>query len=378
MIIDIQRIKFYLAKKIARFYPSSNIIAVAGSVGKSITVQTCYHVLSTKYQALATRADKPSVVAVPEAILSLHSKSTRIILEFSLEYPSELKVYSSIVKPANLVITRIAYEHNLSLGNIEQIFEEYRQLVQGMPRDGVVILNWDDLYCRRLEDSTPSQVIFYGTDPKRCHIWAGNIKVSKNFTYFELNCGVERVNIEFKLIGRHMVNAALAAAALGIKSGLSLFNIKKGLEGVQPSKHRLEVLEGINDSVVLDDTLSSSPASLEEALNVLNEISGRRRVVVIGEMKDLGAFSLNLHKEVARRIFKDRTIDSLLLSGGNAKIIADELGELGYQGRVEAGLSHSQIVAYILRHIESGDLVLVKGDRSARLDEVVERITKQK
>lgn len=371
-------IRFFIAKRLANLYPRSAFIGITGSVGKTTTKEACLAVLSQKYTAIATKANIDPILNIPETLLKLRPRVKKVILEMGIEYPGEMEFYLSMVRPATAIVTRIFFAHSEFLGNIDQILKEKGALVRQLPKDGFAILNWDDIYSRKLTKETSAQVVFYGTDEKNCHVWASNIRLENNKTCFELNYGVERVEVTLQLLGRHFIYPALAAASVGIINNLTLVNIKRGLEKLSTPPHRLQLLEGQNGCYVLDDTYNSSPAALEEALNVVQELAARRRIIVLGEMRELGAYSEKLHRAVAQKIYKDK-IDLVLLGMGDTKFIADELLKLGFlPERVEVNLSNSQLVSKLLRNIGKGDIILVKGSRAVRLDEVVQRISKKR
>lgn len=370
--------KFFLARNLANILPGSNFIGITGSVGKTTTKEACLAVLSQKFKTIASLENIDPIFNIPSTILKIRPNTQKVILEMGIEYPEEMSFYLSLVKPATAIITRISYAHSEFLGNLEQIAKEKSILIKQLPKDGFAILNWDDLNTRKLANETNSQILFYGIDNENCHVWASNIKLEGAGTHFEINYGVERVEVDFKLLGKHFVYSALAAAALGLSCGMTLMNIKRGLEKVESSPHRLQLLPGTGEWHVLDDTYNSSPAALEEALNTLNDLPGRRRILVLGEMKELGAFSKSLHQAIAQRIYKEK-IDLVLLGGGDTKYIAEELLSLGFlPEKLEVNLTHQQMVTTILKSAKAGDLILVKGSRAVKLEEVVKRITKNR
>ncbi|KKS70629.1 MAG: UDP-N-acetylmuramoyl-tripeptide-D-alanyl-D-alanine ligase, partial [Candidatus Daviesbacteria bacterium GW2011_GWA2_42_7] len=314
-----------------------------------------------KFKTIASWGNLDPILNIPMTLLKMKPGVKKAIFEMGIEYPGEMDFYLSMVKPATGIVTRISFAHSQFLGSLEEIVKEKGKLIRQLPKEGFAILNWDDINVRKLAKETEAQVIFFGTSSKECHVWASNIKIENNLTSFELNYGVERVEVTWKLLGRHFIYSAMAAASLGISLGLSLINIKKGLEKVEPAPHRLQLLEGLNGWLVLDDTYNSSPVALGEALEVLNELPARRRIVVLGEMRELGSYSEGLHRQLAQNIYKDK-IDLVFLGSGDAVFIADELLKLGFPPeRVEANLSNSQIVSKVIRAIGRGDLVLIKG-----------------
>ncbi len=370
-------LKIYLAKQYAKFFPAENFIGVTGSVGKTTCVIACTAVLSQKYKTLVTKSNLDPILNIPSTLLKLNPSIKKVVLEMGIEYKGEMDFYLSLVRPKVAVVTRIAYAHNEYLGDINEILQEKGKLVESLDEDGMAILNYDDPNSKKLAPLCKGTVVYYGTDPKNCTVWAGNSKIENFATTFELNLGVERVKVNYKLLGFHQIYPALAAAALGVISGVPLTKIKFGLESIEPSEHRLQVVQGPNGSLILDDTYNSSPSAVEGAIDTLLAMPARRRVVVLGEMRELGSFSENLHRQMARRIYKEK-IDLVFLGQGDAVFITDELKNLGFwEERVESNLQNSQLVSKLLKTLGKGDVCLIKGSRAVRLDEVVKRIAKK-
>lgn len=376
--------RFFLAKQYSKLIPRSKLIGITGSVGKTTTALACKAVLSQKMEVLCTTDTLPTVsnldpiFNLPMTILKVRNKTKKVILEMGIEHPGEMALYLSLVRPATAIMTKISFAHSEFLGGVDEIIKEKGKLVEQLPESGLAILNWDDPHSKKFAEMTKAQGMYYGFDPHNCHIWAGKPKIENFQTVFELNYGVERVEIRSQLLGFHQIYPLLAAATLGVSLNLPLITIKKGLEKLEPPSHRMEAFPGVNGSVVIDDTYNSSPAALEEAIDTLNQVAARRRILVLGEMRELGAYSEKLHREIARKIYKEK-IDLVLLGGGDAQFIADELLELGFiPERLHSGLKNAAMVSILLKLVVRGDVVLVKGSRLTRLDEVVKRIIKSK
>lgn len=370
-------LRIFLAKQYAKLYKAETFIGITGSVGKTTCVQACKAVLSQKYKTVATKPNLDPILNIPSTILKLNPTTEKAILEMGIEYKGEMAFYLSLVRPKTAIITKIAYAHSEFLGGIEGILEEKGKLVESLSDDGVAILNYDDPNCRKLAAQCSGTVVYYGMDSKNCTIWAGNPKIENFATTFELNFGVERVKVNFQLLGLHQVYSALAAAALGVVCNVPLTKTKLALESIQPSEHRLQVVQGPNDSIILDDTYNCSPIALEAAIDTLLAIPARRRIVVLGEMKELGLYSERLHRQVAQKIYKEK-LDLVFLGQGETQFIADELKSLGFwEDRLEFDLGNSELVSKLLRTLNKGDVCLIKGSRAVRLDEVVKRIAKK-
>lgn len=370
-------LKIHLARQYAKLYHPQTFIGVTGSVGKTTCVAACAAVLSQKYKTLATKPNLDPILNIPSTILKLNPSYEKAVFEMGIEYKGEMDFYLSLIKPQTVVITKIAYAHSEYLGNINEILREKGKLVESLGQDGVAILNYDDPNCRKLAEKCQGTVIYFGMDAENCAVWAGNPKLENYATTFELNHGVERVKVNYKLLGLHQVYPALAAAALGVVCDIPLTKIKLALESVESSEHRLQVLSGPSGSILLDDTYNSSPSALDGAIDVLLAMPARRRVIVLGEMRELGQYAEELHRQVARRIYKEK-LDLVFLGQGDARIIADELKNLGFwEERLESNLQNSQLVSKLLKTLGKGDVCLIKGSRALRLDEVVKRIARK-
>ncbi len=373
----IHLLRIYLAKQYAKLYPRDLFVGITGSVGKTTTVLACQAVLSQKYKTLATKPNLDPILNIPSTLLKLNPSVKKVILEMGVEYKGEMDFYLSLIKPRTVIFTKIAHAHSEYLGSINEILQEKGKLIESLDKDGVALLNWDDPYCKKLADLCRGNVMYYGTDAQNCTVWAGNVKIEDLRTTFELNLGVERVKVNLSLLGLHQVYPALAAALLGVVCNIPLTKIKFALESIEPSEHRLQAFSGPNGSIILDDTYNSSPAALEGAIDTLLQIPARRRIIVLGEMKELGKYSESLHRQVAQRIYKEK-LDLVFLGQGDAQIIAMELKSLGFwEERMETNLQNSQLVSKLLKTLEKGDVCLIKGSRAVRLDEVVKRIAKK-
>lgn len=371
--------RFFIARHFAKMFPRSTFIGITGSVGKTTTTDSCYAVLSEKYNVIKTETNLDSIFNIPVTLLKARPKKTdKIIFEMGIEYKGEMEFYLTMVHPATAIVTKISLQHSEFLGDLEDISLEKGKLVEQLPEDGFAILNWDDPIVRKMADRTKAKVLYFGTDSKNCNVWSSNYRIKDFKTVFELNKGVERIEVSSNLLGFHQITPLLAAATLGVSLGMPLTSIKKGLEKIESPNHRMEVLAGYNNSIVIDDTHNAAPVAVEEAIETLNHIPARRRIVVLGETKELGEFSEKMHRQIARKIYNNK-IDLVFLGTGDTKYIADELDKLGFiTDRMQYNLQNPQLVSQLLKVVAKGDVVLVKGSRTVRLDEVVKKIVKSK
>lgn len=335
----LQKIHTLLSKQYAKLYSKETFIGVSG------TSQALIAVLSQKYK---------TVGITPKTFFKLKPSVKRAVFEVDDDL--------SFIRPKIGIILGDLYNGTL---------------IESLPIDGLAVLNWDNVSCKKLADKCKGEVVYFGTDPKTCMVWASNVNIENYKTVFELNYGVERVKVNFPLLGMHQIYPALAGATLGVIEKIPLTRIKLALESLSPSEHQLQAIVGPNGSIILDDTFNSSPIACEAAIDTLTRISARRRILVLGEMGELGEHSDILHRKIAQKIYKEK-IDLVILGQGQAEIIADELKNLGFwEERVMSDLQSGQMVGKLLTILEKGDACLIKGSRTVRLDEVVTRIAKK-
>lgn len=369
--------RIYLAKQYAKLYSPEIFVGITGSVGKTVTAQLCHLILSQKYNTLVTRSNPDRLINIPLTLLKLNPSIKKVILEMGVKQPGEMEHYLSLVKPKVAIYTNISAMHSDDLDNINDVLQQLGKLIESLGKDGTAIINWDDVNSRKLASLCQGSVLYYGTDKQNCTLWAGNIRVENLKTIFELNQGVERVKVEYQPLGSDQIYSVLAAATLGVICGIPLTKIKIALESVIPAEHHLQPVSGPNGSLILDDTHDSSPSAVNSAIDTLLQIPSRRRIIVLGEMKRLGNYAERLYRQLGQRIYKDK-LDLVLLGPGETNFLADELKSLGFwEERIYTNLQNSQMVSRLLKTLSKGDVCLITGAQTLRLDEVVKRIAKK-
>jgi UDP-N-acetylmuramoyl-tripeptide--D-alanyl-D-alanine ligase len=372
--------KFFLARQYFKLISPQKVASVLGNIGKSTTAQAVFEVLSQKYLTFngmnVASGGKRSEFA--SNVLKIAPKYQKAVLEVSLESEDDTRFYLNILRSNTFIITRLSQSSLESNKSIGQTVSLYSDFLNNLDEKSFFILNGDDLTIKNLSEKYNFEGVFFGTDPKLCSVWAGNIRTKDFKTIFELNHGVERVEISSKLLGYSQIYPLLAAAALGVSLNMQLITIKKALERVKPLDHKMQALQGYNDSVILDDSLSDNLITLEESLKTLNEVSARRRILVLGNLDENEEISEHTFREIAQRIYKDK-LDLILLLGKNNEIVSDELTKLGFlTERMVSNLQISQAVSQLLSILSRGDVVLIKGNSNSKMDEVVKRIAKRR
>lgn len=377
-------LKLYLAKQYSHMVPASKIIAVTGTLGKSTAVSLLYSILTPKM--VLPKVGNPSLQNSVENFLSLADRVFKIspkiqkaILELDPKSPSEVDNLKEFIKFQTLAITHFSELKESFPEESEKVAAAYEELIKMLDEKGTLVLNWEDASVRRFGDKfSGSNVIFFGFDDKNCHVWASNPKIENYQTHFELNYGVERVEVRTNLLGYHQVIPILTAAAIAINLGFSLISIKKGIEKLESLEGRMEVVTGLNNSIIIDDTYDGETKAFSEALETLNLIPARRRIVVLGEMLADYKTSEKVHTQIAREIYSNK-IDLVLLGSGQTKYIEAELTKLGFiPERMLSGLQNPAIVANLIKILGKGDVVLIKGHPNLKFSEIVKKVSKAK
>lgn len=376
--------KFYLAKQYARLIPASKVIAVTGTLGKSTAVSLLYSILTPKM--ILPKVENPALqnsienfLTLADRVFKISPKIEKAILELDPKTPNEVDNLREFIKFKTLAITHFSELKDSFPEESEKVAAAYEELIKMLGEDGTLILNWEDASVRRFGDKFDgSNIIFFGFDEKNCHVWASNPRIENYQTIFELNYGVERVEIRSNLLGFHQITPILTAASIAINLGFSLISIKKGIEKLESLEGRMEVVTGLNNSIIVDDTYDGETKAFLEALETVNLIPARRRIVVLGEMSADYKTSEKMHTLIAREIYKSK-IDLVLLGGGQTKYVEAELTKLGFiPERMLSGLQNPAIVANLIKILGKGDVVLVKGHPNLRFSEIVRKVSKAK
>jgi UDP-N-acetylmuramoyl-tripeptide--D-alanyl-D-alanine ligase len=351
-------------------FPSVRIVGITGSVGKTTTKELTHSVLSRGFRTLKSEGNYNNEIGLPLTLLSLRPWHQRAVLEMGMYTSGEISLLCELAQPQIGVVTIIGSVHMEWLGSIEAIAEAKQELVQALPADpiGVAVLNKDDWRVMAMADHTDARIVSYGLDPT-ADLWADNIdSMGLEGIYFNMHYGRERIHVHVPLLGRHSVHTVLRATAVGLIEGLTWDEIIPGLRDLT-AQLRLVAVPGPNDSIILDDTYNSSPESAVAALNLLEDLDGRR-VAVLGDMLELGPVEETSHRIVGRRA---RSVAHILVSvGPRGQYIAEEALAVGMPPqRVFITENSEEAIPLLERIIGSGDIILVKGSRGVKMDRIV-------
>jgi UDP-N-acetylmuramoyl-tripeptide--D-alanyl-D-alanine ligase len=350
----------------AKFDP--RVVGITGSVGKSTTKELTWAVLRQSFNTLRSPGNLNNEIGLPLTVLRLDDSFEQVVLEMGMYDLGEISELCAIALPHVGVVTNIGPTHLERLGTIERIAQAKAELVQALPGDGVAILNQDDPYVRPMARKTQARVFTYGLTSE-ADLWASDIESEGlEGIRFVLHFHNEAIHAKVPLLGRHSVHTALRAAAVGLVEGMPWQEIMTGLQDSSVQLHLVSA-PGINGSTLLDDTYNASPVSTIAALNLLDDLAGRK-IAVLGDMAELGDQEEEGHRRVGCRAAD--TVDILITVGPRAHLIAGEAGACGLSPEAITEVeTNSQAIAHLRQITQRGDIVLVKGSRSMAMEEIV-------
>lgn len=348
------------------------VIAVTGSVGKTSTKELIATVLAARYRVLKTPGNLNAITSMPIALLGLTPDTQVAVLEMALYDSGEIATMARIARPTIGVVTNVGMSHVERLGSQAAIVANKGDLIAALPENGVAVLNGDDPLVRGMRERARAHVVTYGLDDGN-DIRATNVESSglSGIGFRLWLRGSGPMTVRLPLLGRHSVHTALAATAVAQAMGLAMEEILAGLEGEQ-TQLRLYTIPGPHGSVLIDDTYNSSPQSALAALNLLADLDATRRVAVLADMLELGAYELEGHTLVGERAAQ--VLDRLYTYGRRARVIADAAVDAGMaRGHVAVfGPDEKDALAARLRaELRAGDVVLIKGSRGMRMEDFV-------
>jgi UDP-N-acetylmuramoyl-tripeptide--D-alanyl-D-alanine ligase len=362
----------------ARFSP--RVIAITGSVGKTSTKEMVASVLGQGYRVLKSTGNLNNEIGLPLTLLSLCPDHERVVLEMGMYAIGEIAQLCRISQPHVGVVTNVGPSHLERLGSIERIAQAKAELVQALPPApiGVAVLNGDDPLVRAMAAQTQARVFFYGLTPG-CDLWADEIESEGlQGIRFRFHHAGETLHVRIPLLGRHSVHTALRAAAVGLIEGVGWDRIIAGLQDVS-EQLRLAVVPGIRDATLIDDTYNASPASVIAALNLLADLTPEeqgRRIAVLGDMLELGSYEEEGHVLVGRRAAD--VVRKLVTVGQRARLIGEEAIAAGLSPTDVAIVEDNEAALATLRGlVGSGDIVLVKGSRAQRMEQIVNALSRR-
>jgi len=346
------------------------MIGITGTNGKTTTKQIVANLLNGTNLCHKTLGNKNNQIGVPYSMLSLENKYKYSVIEMGTSEPGEIELLNAQVKPDIAAITNVSMGHLEGLRNTESIAKEKGNILNFYSDSGVAILPRDSEFFDFWSDKTNAKEISsFGTDQNSdFRVANAEIDIENNLTHFHLYFENQREDMSINGIGlNNSLNAALATA-IGLHCGIEINEIKNRLTQTDLPERRLSVTESLNGSIMIDDTYNSNPASLKNALDSLDKLD-KKKICVLGEMKELGLDSKLIHKEMYE--YASKRVDKVLCIGKS-------WSECDFDTNKELEIFNDQdlLYDYLVSIIDDKTVLLVKGSRSTRMDIIADKLKK--
>jgi UDP-N-acetylmuramoyl-tripeptide--D-alanyl-D-alanine ligase len=358
------------------------LIAITGSMGKTTTKEITAAVLGRVYRVVRTVGNLNNAYGLPLSILRMESDGAHAsdfeyaVFEMGMNHSGELTELTRIAPPDVAVVTNVAPVHLEFFSSVDEIAEAKSELVSGVKPGGLAVLNADDVRVARMRNLRGDlEYRTYGIE-QTADVMAREVRPEGlALTRFQLITPHGRIETSLKLGGRHNLYNALAAAAVADSCEISIEQIGDALASFSSLKMRGEIREFKEGFTVIDDSYNSNPQALLEMVTTLASAEGyKRRVVVAGEMLELGSAGPRLHREAGRSI-ASHDVDLLIGVRGLARELVEAARQSGLTAESAVFCETPDEAAEILKQsVRAGDLILIKGSRGVRTDIVVERL----
>jgi len=350
------------------------VVAVTGSQGKTTVKELTGAILARRFNTLITRGNLNNSIGAPQMLLELAGSHERAVIELGANAQGEIAWGTRITNPEIVLLNNAAETHVEGFAGLQGVVKGKGEIIDSAPATHTVILNADDLHVAHWQKRAGDRrvVLFSGNGNADADYQARSVELLTDGSRFELVTPKGEIACFLPLAGCHNVSNAVAAAALAIEAGASLLDVRDALAAVQAVSGRLKPVQGLAGSQLIDDTYNASPASFKAAIDVLCQISqsqSLRSVLIAGDMAELGDIAERAHLEIGRYA-REMGVDQLWCTGKLSALTAEGFGE----GAWHFG-SKEELTRHAVNTLDAGMVVLVKGSRSAGMEEIVEKIS---
>lgn len=353
-------------------------VGITGSVGKTSSKDMVSGVLSKKYNVLKTQGNFNNEIGVPLTVFNLESSHEAAVVEMGMSGFGEISRLTSIVKPDIAIITNIGLSHIEKLGSRQNILKAKMEILEGLKDKGMVILNGDDNLLNGLKDLLKYRTVFYGMEDGLDYQAYNISSQGETGTNFEIAIGNSNYKVHVPVPGIHNIHNALAAIATGIELKIPINDIIESIGEFLPGKMRLNIID-LNGIKIINDAYNASPQSMEAAINVLKDVAigNNRTIAVLGDMLELGDISVKAHREVGKYAVS-KEVSYIVAVGENGKDIVEGAIEAGaVKERVLHFKDNSEAGKFLINFTKPGDVLVVKGSRGMKMEEIVNLLTTQ-
>jgi UDP-N-acetylmuramoyl-tripeptide--D-alanyl-D-alanine ligase len=355
-----------LARAVRRKW-GKRVVAITGSAGKTTTKEAVAQVLGARYRVLKSQGNFNNAFGMPLQLLRLEAEHEVAVIEMGMNHAGEIAALVRVAEPNWAVVSNVAPVHlEYFADGIEGIARAKYELIEALPPDGIAVLNCDDERVAKFGNGLGDRAVFYGIG-ECAEVRAVQIaEIGAEGVVFTVTAQGERASVQLHMLGRHNVHNALAAIAVGLRSGISLAECAEALGKLRSGDKRGVVLEW-RGATVINDSYNSNPRALDAMVDALLAMPADqgRHIVVAGEMLELGPEGEALHRECGRRMAA-RGVDIVVGVRGLAAALVEEAAQRGTEAHFVA--TPEEAGAWLKANLRPGDAVLLKASRGVRLE----------
>lgn len=347
------------------------VVALTGSVGKTTTKEFTHLVVSARYNAIKTQGNLNNEIGLPQTLFQIDNNVEAAVIEMGMNHFGEISRLVNATKPTVALITNIGVSHIENLGSRDGILKAKLEITEGLEEGAPLILNGDDDKLSSVT-SDKHKIYFYGIN--KGDFKAKNIVESEDKTTFDIEYFGKSQYVEIPTIGIHNVYNALAAFAVGYFLGVDAQKSADALSNYVPAGMRQRVVK-VGKITSIEDCYNASPDSMRAALKTLHDTKGNKKIAVLGDMLELGDYAQTAHSSVGETVAENK-IDYLLAYGSDAKYYVQSAKNGGVENAFL--FDDKTALADKLKEISSdGDVVLFKGSRGMKLEEIMQIVYKE-
>lgn len=345
------------------------VIGVTGSNGKTTTKDLIGSVLATTFKTHRTAGNYNNHIGLPLTILSMPNDTEALVLEMGMSQFGEIELLSRLAEPDFAVITNIGESHIENLGSRNGIARAKMEIMAGMKDDGVVVFDGDELLLKEIHSRPNSISCGFGEDN---NLLIEHIKMHSDYTTFTIG---NKSEYKLGMLGNHNAKNACYAISIAQEMKVPEEKIKKALEKVELTGMRFEKIEGKNGSIIINDAYNASPTSMKASIEVVKEMNAyRRKILVLGDIFELGEKASDMHRSVAEVITSE--IEAVFTIGNHSKLITEEVEAANADITAKHFDEFPALTKTLEKYLQPESLVLLKASRGMKLEQLLEEIKK--
>ena len=348
------------------------LLAITGSGGKTTVKEMLAVILRCKGEVLATEGNLNNHIGVPKTLLRLKSKHQFAVIEMGASAAGEIEYLCSVARPTVVVVTNVLSAHVGGFGSLNGVASAKGEIYQGLDKNGTAILNLDEPWCEQWRKNVCSiHTLSFSVDKNTADFYTSDVQFdTEACARFLLHSPLGEIEIQLTIPGAHNISNALAAAACAVAAGADLVSIGAGLAAMVAAPGRMESKVGRHGARIIDDSYNANPDSIKAAIDALITMPGKH-LLVLGDMAELGPKEKAMHREIGLYA-RNAGVEGLFTTGVLSAEITSAFGEGS-----EHFADKTALCVALKGQLNSNAVVLVKGSRSAAMEEVVAQIIEE-